>query len=243
LTNKIPSTGFDALLPKEPHRAARADSSSATYELHTSIAVLCLELAHELAPTLTCLRNMLRVNVFDGLDRSIVEEEILRLQEVIASLRRTKCLEEQLRPVRLARLTFCAAARARADIGGVLHLVVNIPEETVVTSNERAMELLLTALIRNALAAAATSVVISAHSSIEGCRLEVEDDGEGVTEGLEERLFRPLAMLGVGGRGTGMMVAARIALRHGWPLEYGRRDGHTVITLRFGAIDEDPNRR
>ena len=53
-------------------------------------------------------------------------------------------------------------------------------------------------------------------------RLEVHDDGKGLPEGMEARLFKPFATTKVHGTGLGLVSVRECALAHGGRVEYAR---------------------
>ena len=55
-------------------------------------------------------------------------------------------------------------------------------------------------------------------------RLEVHDDGEGLPEGMEARLFKPFATTKAHGTGLGLVSVRECALAHGGRVEYARSD-------------------
>ncbi len=62
-------------------------------------------------------------------------------------------------------------------------------------------------------------------------RLDVIDNGRGVPEALQERLFLPLVSGRSDGTGIGLTLAQEIAREHGGTLTFRSRPGHTVFTL------------
>ena len=198
-----------------------------------AVAVLCSEVAHELLPTLTFLRDVVRAGVLTGIDRSIAEEEIGRLENLIASLRRTKRRDEPSGPVKLARTVESAAARARDEVTSTATLVVDVAANIVVDASERGLELALTALLRNALGAASSRVSVIASRRGDAWTLAIEDAGPGVPERLRETMYHPLTTLGPDGHGLGVPIVLRVARDHGWDLAHEREGAHTRVTLAF----------
>ena len=56
----------------------------------------------------------------------------------------------------------------------------------------------------------------------EEVRLEVHDDGKGLPEGMEEKLFKPFATTKPHGTGLGLVSVRECALAHGGHVEYAR---------------------
>ncbi len=62
-------------------------------------------------------------------------------------------------------------------------------------------------------------------------RIEIEDDGPGIPEELQEHIFYPMVTGRVGGTGLGLSIAQDIINRHGGLIEFASRPRHTVFTL------------
>jgi signal transduction histidine kinase len=215
-------------------RFPRTVAEAATYERRRAVAVVCSELVHELAPTLAFLREIVRARLLEGEHRLTAEEESARLAGVVTALRRAAArVEESWSTVSMGRTARAAAARAREETGAALDVLVDVPSAMTLNASEPALELVLTALLRNALSAAAGAVTLRAQRLADGWRVAIEDDGPGLPEPLAETLFLPLATLGAGGRGAALAVVVRTALEHGWEFEHVRSEARTVMSLRF----------
>ena len=96
-------------------------------------------------------------------------------------------------------------------------------------------------LVRNAIQAGAAQVILRTrvehglrihdHPHAMGLRLEIVDDGHGVSEALAEHLFLPLVSGRADGTGLGLALAQQVAREHRGSLTYRSRPGHTVFTL------------
>lgn len=216
----VPTTG------SEPRRV-----SFAAYERQLAIAVLCSDVAHGLAPAMTYLREMLREAQMTDIDRSIGEEELVRLRGLMASLRRTKRRETLPRPVDVTGVIRGAVERVQAEGYGVAHATTPSAPVTI-RAQEHALEVALVALLRNAFEAAPQgNVAVSARVEGDELWIEVRDDGPGLPDALLDGMFHPLVALAHDGRGTGLSLVLRVTRDHGWELSYARRDGYTVFTL------------
>ncbi len=105
-----------------------------------------------------------------------------------------------------------------------------------------ALSVIFTNLLRNALAAAPEGHV---HISLQGDRLRVDDDGDGIDPDLLEHAFEPGIHGRAGGSGIGLYLSRLLAQRHGWKLELSNRDGGGVcaeLRLRGVEIRRDPAR-
>jgi two-component system nitrogen regulation sensor histidine kinase GlnL len=96
-------------------------------------------------------------------------------------------------------------------------------------------------LVRNAIEAGAGSVQLrtraehhvrigeEAHAL--AVRLEIVDDGRGVSPDLAEQVFLPLVSGRAEGTGLGLALAQQVAREHRGTLGFRSRPGHTVFTL------------
>lgn len=62
-------------------------------------------------------------------------------------------------------------------------------------------------------------------------RIDVEDDGPGIPEELQDRIFYPMVTGKPGGTGLGLSIAQDIVSRHGGLIECASRPGQTVFTI------------
>ncbi|MEN8150344.1 MAG: HAMP domain-containing sensor histidine kinase [Planctomycetota bacterium] len=97
----------------------------------------------------------------------------------------------------------------------------------VVSADREQIRRLLLNLLLNSVASLDPGGKIEARTETTrtGLRLIVADNGSGVPPGLRETLFEPYVSGRPGGTGLGLSIARRIALDHGFRLEYEPRDG------------------
>ena len=62
-------------------------------------------------------------------------------------------------------------------------------------------------------------------------RIEIEDDGPGIPEELQEHIFYPMVTGRAGGTGLGLSIAQDIINRHGGLIEFASRPRHTLFTI------------
>ncbi len=62
-------------------------------------------------------------------------------------------------------------------------------------------------------------------------RLEIEDNGPGIPEELQEHIFYPMVTGRADGTGLGLSIAQDIINRHGGLIEFSSRPRHTLFTL------------
>ena len=63
--------------------------------------------------------------------------------------------------------------------------------------------------------------------------IEIQDDGPGVPEEIEDTLFYPLVTGRDSGTGLGLPLAQDLVNRHGGLIEYDSVPGHTVFTVQI----------
>ncbi len=190
------------------------------------------ELAHEVSRPLSAALNYAELALQDpGLSAAVrarlekVAEEVERAGEV---LRRFVQLGRPARPyadrVDLNEAVHAAAAAARPTIEQALAgLALDLdPHLPCASGDPQQLEALVRNLIENAVEAAAKTASEPQASirteTIPGAvRLTVIDNGPGVPEGMEERIFEPFYSTKGRGRetGLGLAIARRIAEEHG----------------------------
>jgi two-component system nitrogen regulation sensor histidine kinase GlnL len=68
--------------------------------------------------------------------------------------------------------------------------------------------------------------------------ISIEDDGAGIPDALQPRLFDPFVTNKPGGKGLGLALAAKIVADHGGAIEFESEPGHTVFTVLLPAAAE-----
>ena len=95
---------------------------------------------------------------------------------------------------------------------------VDVPPLQVVADPGRLRQVLGN-LLTNACQAGATRVEVRGHADGRQARLELRDDGPGIPEELQVKLFDPFASGRVDGTGLGLAISRRIVERLGGSLE------------------------
>jgi two-component system nitrogen regulation sensor histidine kinase GlnL len=70
--------------------------------------------------------------------------------------------------------------------------------------------------------------------------IEIQDDGPGVAEEVEDTLFYPLVTGRESGTGLGLPLAQDLVNRHGGLIEYDSVPGHTVFTVQMPITNIEP---
>lgn len=135
---------------------------------------------------------------------------------------------------------------AEADAGWSVRLLRDYdPSLPHVPADADRLTQALLNLVRNALEAGANEVRLRTRAEHNGLigerpfrlalRIDIEDDGRGVPDGLAERIFLPLVSGRAQGSGLGLTLAQQVAREHAGSLAYRSRPGHTVFTLLLPA--------
>jgi two-component system nitrogen regulation sensor histidine kinase GlnL len=71
-------------------------------------------------------------------------------------------------------------------------------------------------------------------------RVEIEDDGQGIPEEMQDRIFFPMVSGRAGGTGLGLAIAQEMVNQHGGLIEFESRPGHTqfYVYLPLDSRDE-----
>lgn len=75
-------------------------------------------------------------------------------------------------------------------------------------------------------------IIRTAHDK-EGCILEIEDNGGGISEGEAHKIFRPFHTSKRNGQGLGLTLTAEILRRHGYRFSLGCEGGRTIFRIRI----------
>ncbi len=71
--------------------------------------------------------------------------------------------------------------------------------------------------------------------------IEIEDDGPGIPEELQDSIFYPLVTSRDDGTGLGLPAAQELLSRHGGLIEFESRPGRTLFLLRIPLSQDDAN--
>ncbi len=105
-------------------------------------------------------------------------------------------------------------------------------------------------LVRNAVAALAGQGTITLRTRAEMnftigntrhrviASIEIEDDGPGIPESLQDSVFYPLVTGSPSGTGLGLPAAQELLSRHGGLIEFDSRPGRTVFYVRIPLVQQ-----
>ncbi len=220
--------------------------------LHASLRGL----AHEVRNPLAGLRGAAQL-----LERRIEDVEARRYLDVIrAETDRLNTLVERLltpsppQPLVdvvlhevIERVRFLVEAEAGWAVRIVRDYDPSVPN--IIGDADRLIQAVLN-LARNALEARASEVRLRTRvehgvrigdvAHRQAVRLDIVDNGCGVSEALAERVFLPLVSGRSDGTGLGLTFAQEIAREHAGSLSFRSRAGHTVFTLLLPVPAPEP---
>jgi hypothetical protein len=227
---------------RRPWQAARRqarDEGLCEQERDFAVSALSAEVAHELAAARLFLQDLVAHAPLEQTDREIGREEVLRLEKLLARLRRSRRAEEARVEQPLLPVVQRALARVPALRHKRLRVTVELPPGTEVRAGPRGLEMLLVCLLRRAAqtAPASGSLAVRVQQGAPGLLLDVEEAGTEPGEALHAQAFHPLDLLGCGGPGLDLLVAMGVARGQGWRLGWLREDGRTVFRLALPPSD------
>ncbi|QDV24646.1 sensor histidine kinase [Aureliella helgolandensis] len=190
-------------------------------------------LAHETRNPLGLIRGWTQRLVKSGLPTDVQQEQAEAVLEecdrVTARINQFLAFARQAE----ANLESVAVDKLVADLQSLLQsdlLTNNLELETLrldqppaIWADRDQLRQVLFNLLQNAIAFApqGSTITISLNHSKRGSfRLEVADQGPGATEEIVDSLFEPYVTRRPGGTGLGLSIVRRIAIAHGWDVDY-----------------------
>lgn len=172
-----------------------------------------------------------------ALDRAVSEAQ--RAGAIIRSLREFIGKGDTRRePEPLAALVADALALVAPECSRKgLRLVMGVDKTLPAVHVDRVqVQQVVLNLVRNAMEASAREVAVTARALDDGfVEVEVRDNGSGVSDEVEERLFEPFNTSKASGMGLGLSISRTIVEAHGgrlWLAENGPRETAFRLTLR-----------
>ncbi|MBX7196182.1 MAG: HAMP domain-containing histidine kinase [Sandaracinaceae bacterium] len=210
-----------------------------------ALGELAAVIAHEVRNPLAVLRNAassLRKPTTSSVDVEtlveIIQEETRRLDELGRSLAR---YAEPLpfRPERIAvdallRDVVVAVSRAHEAPPDVTLEVV--PTDEHVNGDPALLRQAFVNVVDNAIRASARAIVLSVVRCSEGVRIDVTDDGEGMSDAVLERARDPFFTTRATGTGLGLALVDKVVRLHRGALALARRTPRgTVVSITLDA--------
>jgi two-component system nitrogen regulation sensor histidine kinase GlnL len=240
----------------EWHPRAEFEGDDPALALPAALSVALKGLAHELRNPLAGLKGaaqLLQKKMHDQPQSqalvSLIENEVVRLTHLIDqfmnpappkthALLNIHSVLETVRQLAVAEAGWSVKIERDYD--------PSLPELT--GDADRLTQALLN-LVRNALQSDAGTVTLRSRVEHQikigeqphklAIRLEIGDNGRGVPDDLQERIFLPLVSGRAEGTGLGLPLAQQIAREHHGSLSYRSRPGHTVFTLLLPIIETE----
>jgi signal transduction histidine kinase len=220
------------------NRMRRLQVGAAEQEKRLAISALAAELSHEINHSLIFFRYLLA----DADDRPLVPDdvtigrnEVARLQRTLGHLRRLDIPPSAMSAVPLLGTIRHAEALVRDVIQTKsLSVHVSVPKDLEVIAAPDPLLQVFSNLLRNAAQAAPErgNLGVEVRPDETDLVIDVWDDGPGVPDGLERRIFQPWVTMTEGGTGLGLAVAQRIVASFGWKISVRRVEERTYFTIR-----------
>lgn len=212
----------------QAYAAQRRFTADAAHELRTPLAVLTLRLERA---RITGTSDWTSIEHELGEMRRLVDQ-LLNLARKEAIGRESVSIEQS--SVNLSRVVREVAASLvpLAESGG-RSLRIDVPEAALLKGRAEDLRDMVRNLIDNALLHGRGTVTVRLHSSHDGHRLEVADEGAGVPAGREEAVFDRFCKLdqAVPGSGLGLAIVRQVARSHGGEARFLPGCGCVQITL------------
>lgn len=209
--------------------------ADASHELRTPLATISgyAELARRTPGEAESLSHALAKVEVEAARMSSLVEDLLLLARLDAGRPLGRA------PVDLTRLVLEATADARVTAPGHRWVLDLDDEPVIVGGDEQRLHQVLSNLLSNARrhTPPGTTVIVSVHGGEEQVSLAVEDDGPGIPEDLQPRLFERFARgdsartRAAGGTGLGLSLARAIVEAHGGTISATSQPGRTRVTV------------
>ncbi len=89
-------------------------------------------------------------------------------------------------------------------------VMLEMQDNIFVSGNRTYLEAAIDNIIKNAIEAARSSVIITVKKESSNVIIDIEDDGDGIKEGIEDRIFEPFFTTKKNGTGLGLSISNRI---------------------------------
>jgi signal transduction histidine kinase len=212
--------------------------SASKEDKRLSVDLLAAEVAHEIAYPLNYFRHFLRGLARGGPpiaeDVELGQEEVSRLERMLASVRRLQNPSPVLRVVDLGQVVDRAIALLAVDLRAREQQVARVLEVDRLTADADQLLQVFSNLLRNGSEAAGRGgrLGISAVARADHTEVCVWDDGPGIAEDARAKVFSPWFTTRPEGTGLGLAVTQRIIQSFGWTIEIERRGSLTTFVLR-----------
>jgi two-component system nitrogen regulation sensor histidine kinase GlnL len=232
----------------EWHPRAEFDGADPALALPAALSVALKGLAHELRNPLAGLKGAAQLLHKKTAEQpqsqalvKLIENEVVRLTQLIDQFMNPAPPKPHI-DLNIHSVLETVRQLADAEAGWSVKLErdydPSLPE--VLGDADRLTQAILN-LVRNALQSGASAVTLRSRAehhvqiadtlSKLALRIEIADNGRGVSEDLHEQIFLPLVSGRAEGTGLGLPLALQIAREHRGSLSFRSRPGHTVFSL------------
>lgn len=119
-------------------------------------------------------------------------------------------------------------------------LMLEMHNSAIVAGNRTYLEAAFDNIIKNAIEAASSSVIISVKKESGNVIIDIEDDGDGIEEGLGDKVFEPFFTTKKTGTGLGLAISNRIIGSFGGTIMFDKSSiGGARVTVILPVIKED----
>jgi signal transduction histidine kinase len=210
------------------------------------IETVAAEIAHEIRYPINYFRSVFQRGTRDGAevrldaeDVEIGQEEVDRLERLVAGLRRVASHRLERRVVSMTDLAARAEVLLRDSLGPRT-IECSIPEGVALRGDFDQATQVVVNLLSNALDAAGPTGRVGLTwrplDDGDGAHLIVWDTGPGFT-GDASRLFAPWFTTKPRGTGLGLAITQRIVRAHGWSIDAQRSEGKTQFLVHVPSSD------
>jgi signal transduction histidine kinase len=156
-------------------------------------------------------------------------ERLARLTDDLLDFARLDAHSAELARERLSVPDVVRAAARGLSMDADEEIVVDVPSDLTVVADRKAVELIISNLVRNGIVHGAPPVSVTATADNGETRISVTDRGSGVAEAFVSRLFEPFSRADEAtarpGAGLGLAIAQSYARQLGGHLVYEPGDG------------------
>lgn len=211
---------------------------------------LAAGLGHEIRNPLTAMKMIVQSSLRSGTtlearDLSILDEEIRRLEtlmEEFLDFARPRPLKTAIVDLRNSVEGAVAAVQRLADARGVAIECRRPSEPVPVRLDAGRMHQVLLNLLLNGIEETPRGKTVSANVEIDPdtktVLIRIEDEGPGIDEIAEPRLFEPFYSTKEAGLGLGLPVSRRIVESHGGAIQAQSQPGGSIFVVTLPWADE-----